>query len=1008
MILRSLVRVGVCTAIVWLLSAGLVVQADELDGIRALEAKYRALLDAGRDAEAETYARATLLVVERDFPHEPGMIAAASVNIAIALERQAKYAEAEPLYRKALAIQERIDGPNHPNVADTLGNLAGIYLHRFQFDRCEQVCNRALKIRETQLGPNHLDLVYSLDMLSKLCDAQARFEEAIGHLKRAVRILDVNPKAPFLLRDGTMVHLANACNQVGRNAEAELIYKQSLKLEEQTLGPNHPHLRHSLASLGELCCKQRRFAEAETYLRRALKIGEQSYGRDHHKNSVLLMSLGSLFNDQNRNAEALEYYERALKIEEQQSEPDQLLVSDLVQNIALQFTNQGKWDDALRNYQRALTIYQKHLGNSHPKVASSLNNLGYLQEEMGNLEQAEKYYDRALKQLLDGNFNIPLQCKLHRSLSRIKQRQGRDDESLIDLQRVLKLADQMRATYSGGDEDRSRAYEVFKSDHERMIRLQSIRENFAESFAAAEHFRARSLTDQIALQGADLLARVPPEQAKQLRDRERAAQLAVATLEQELKSLVSQSKLSDAEKQAEEQRLTTALAAARGEVIEAYRAIRNASPGYRTVAGQDFKSVGVEQLQPWLQQRNALLLQYFFGVDGGYLFVIPPDGSPRIVRLNISKRIAKQLRCEEGPLTRERLDVVLHIGGKPVNEAIADQDEESNARLHDRLALLWELLVPARQREELVSGKYQRLIVVPDAGLENLPFDALVVKTNNGEPEYLLDVGPPIMTAPSATLLHNLSQAPPSSSLNKEQPVLSASNPIYPHSKEANVTRDNLAALSPAAQFAILRSELKSLSHTANETDWLAENLKPAGLITGKLKGANATELAVRTYAKDRQIVHFACHGITDQTHGNLFGALALTPGPTSKSNPQDDGFLTLAEIYELNLKGCELAILSACETNIGPQQQGEGVFALSRGFLVAGARRVIASNWIVDDESTANLVSVFGSLLAKQHKAEQPFDYAQALHDAKRWLRKQDKWKHPYYWGTFTLVGPN
>ena len=55
-----------------------------------------------------------------------------------------------------------------------------------------------------------------------------------------------------------------------------------------------------------------------------------------------------------------------------------------------------------------------------------------------------------------------------------------------------------------------------------------------------------------------------------------------------------------------------------------------------------------------------------------------------------------------------------------------------------------------------------------------------------------------------------------------------------------------------------------------------------------------------------------------------------------------DDGFLTLAEIYQLDLRRCELAILSACETNFGPQQQGEGVWAISRGFLVAGSRRQV------------------------------------------------------------------
>ncbi len=130
-----------------------------------------------------------------------------------------------------------------------------------------------------------------------------------------------------------------------------------------------------------------------------------------------------------------------------------------------------------------------------------------------------------------------------------------------------------------------------------------------------------------------------------------------------------------------------------------------------------------------------------------------------------------------------------------------------------------------------------------------------------------------------------------------------------------------------------------------------------------------------------------------------------MMPG---KAGSADDGFLTLREIYQLNLKGCELAILSACETNFGPQQQGEGVWALSRGFLVAGARRVVASNWLVDDEAGATLVSYFCGVLAEAQKQGQTVDYAEALQRAKRSLRQQSKWQSPYYWATLVLVGPN
>ena len=74
----------------------------------------------------------------------------------------------------------------------------------------------------------------------------------------------------------------------------------------------------------------------------------------------------------------------------------------------------------------------------------------------------------------------------------------------------------------------------------------------------------------------------------------------------------------------------------------------------------------------------------------------------------------------------------------------------------------------------------------------------------------------------------------------------------------------------------------------------------------------------------------------------------------------------------------------------------------------MAGSRRTVATNWLVDDEEAANLVSYFCGSLAGAEKEGQPVDYAAALQKAKRWVRQQEKWQSPYYWGAFVLVGPN
>ena len=101
-----------------------------------------------------------------------------------------------------------------------------------------------------------------------------------------------------------------------------------------------------------------------------------------------------------------------------------------------------------------------------------------------------------------------------------------------------------------------------------------------------------------------------------------------------------------------------------------------------------------------------------------------------------------------------------------------------------------------------------------------------------------------------------------------------------------------------------------------------------------------------------------------------------------------------------------ELAVLSACETNAGVTIETEGVFALSRGFLAAGARRVVASQWAVEDRSTAEMIGSFFQRIAEAERAGRAVDYAGALRDAKRAIRARPEWAHPYYWAPFVLSG--
>ena len=171
------------------------------------------------------------------------------------------------------------------------------------------------------------------------------------------------------------------------------------------------------------------------------------------------------------------------------------------------------------------------------------------------------------------------------------------------------------------------------------------------------------------------------------------------------------------------------------------------------------------------------------------------------------------------------------------------------------------------------------------------------------------------------------------------------------------------------------------------------------------LSGAAAREPAVRAALAGRRYVHLATHGFTDVSPERLLAGLVLSPPPAPAAGGEDDGVLELFEIHRLALD-CDLAMLSACETAKGPRVAGEGSFALSRAFLAAGSRRVVASLWKVDDRAAPLVVGRLFAAVAAADRGSRPCDYAGALRQAKLAVRRDPRWSDPFYWAPFVLSG--
>ena len=1058
--LRKRAESGVLAALLMLTALAGTSRADaELDALAELESQYSAHWEAKRYDQAIAVAEELVERARRNFADNAKLRIITLNYLARANEVSRRIDAAANAYREVIEINEKANGPNHATVADAINELANLYYNAGDFRKAEEWYLRALPIREQAQGAEHPDMAMACHNLAGAYMFAGRYADSETYYRRALAIREKTIGLDDPATVETLNNLGLLMYWQARYGEAETFHKQTLAARKKLFGANDPRVADSYNNLGNVHYALGNFAESESFHKQSLDIRLKALGPRHADVGQTLHNLGLLYLQEDRYADAKLYLEQGLAVRTQALGPAHFDVGDSLKTLGDYNTFFENYEEAADYYSRANKIYTEGLGENHPRVAGCHHSLGVLNQLMKRFGEAETHYQRALeiwkkvhggdhpeignvyyklgelrfqqKRLPEALEFATRAIEIHdrfgeaathcspnyRQRAQIYWALGKKEEAIADLKRAIELTERQRGQASGDEQTRSAGFERASGPFEMMVGWQAELGHVDEAYSVLERGRARSLVDQLHTQGIDLLADVPREQADKLRTRDAQLKRQVSALQSKLESLGSEGNLPAAQRDRQREQLIEQMAIAQTELVEVYRDMRNVSPAYRLAVSQDYRPLPLAELQSWIAAQDAVLLEYLIGYDASFVLVVSPSETT-LTRIELSAEQAKACGVEPGPLTVTKLDEIWQLGDTSVVQLLGKP--QPSAKLDERLALLWELLVPAAARELLVGGKCQRLYLVPDGRLSSLPFDTLIVERGE-RPKYLVDVGPATIYAPSATVLVNLANRSSASELSA-QPVLTVADAVY-GAAAPDATRSGgraggrangrsggnasaSSSRSARSRYGLAGGELQPLPYTATESTWVRENFTDRGVKAVGLRGEKATEVNVRGNVAGREILHFACHGLVDQTYGNFFGALALTPGRES-AGTDDDGFLTLAEIYALKLSRCELTILSACQTNVGPQQRGEGLYGLSRGFLVAGSRRVVASNWLVDDEAAATMMSVFCSAIAKSKQKQESVDYAESLRAAKRRIRQDERWQSPYYWGTFVLIGP-
>lgn len=427
-------------------------------------------------------------------------------------------------------------------------------------------------------------------------------------------------------------------------------------------------------------------------------------------------------------------------------------------------------------------------------------------------------------------------------------------------------------------------------------------------------------------------------------------------------------------------------------------------------AQSQLRALSVADIQRQLLDEQHLLLEYALGAERSYVWVIGKESFDCFALPAKDVIEAKALRLH-ALLSRQPENVV------------ADPSEEFN-RLSQELSEL--LLQPVASK---LAG--QRLLIVADGALKQVPFSVLPAPEKAAtsprsakSPKRFVPVPMlaqhEIVNLPSAATglwLRRRHQQQPSYKTEGARSVAVIADPVFGkydervaaradagaarssmvHSLGAVLTR--LRDLDLPAAFGLTRSQSPLLGARLPAARQEAEAIARIVPQSAKLLdfAANRT-MALSGMLANYPILHFATHGFLHPDNPALSGLLL---SQVNERGEAINGMLLNQEISRLNLPA-ELVVLSACDTGVAETQSNEAYSSVAHSFLNAGAHRVVASLWKVNDAATAELMQRFYQQLFNR-SSHRP---AAALREAQLEMLRTGKWKQPFYWAAFVLQG--
>lgn len=892
-------------------------------------------------------------------------------------ESLSQYSAAIETYQKAIPLWQAAQDIQGEGM--TLSNLGLVYLGQADYANALRCIEQCLPLRQKAgdiEGEGYTQIIYAtiLNALGETDRAAACLEKTLG-IGRSLQHKRLTGYGLYHL--GVLAYNQN-------DLQRALDYqRESLELRRQYV--NTTELAASLNQLGEIYYGLGDFQQSLVYLNEALAIARKSGNRSSE--ATVLESFGVINIRLGDYAKAEEYFNQALGLAK--------AIGDRSKE-AVQMIRLGDVYAARRENQQALGFYEQAL-----QLCRAIGNRqieSVLLFKIGGIQGQLKKYDDALKQLqaaleLSRSLKENAQeTEVLAAIARVEAAQGKLQSAKTKLEAALGMIENTRRNLRVNDLRAAflatrRDLAEFYVDLLMKMKANASNESYAgQALLASEQFRARSLIDLLTESRAEIRDGANSELLVQ----ERNVRQKISDKSEALRLMMNRKSSSDQAAAIEKE-----LSALIGQLKEVQAQIRTKNPHYAALTQP--QPLTLAEIQGLLES-DTVLLEYLLGKERSFLWVVSKSeiASYELPRQTAIETVARR---------------VYELFNRSHERAVRGQAQLAAAELSQMV------LGPAAGK---IAGK--RLLIVADGALQYVPFAALPepltaerdTESGRKTPQSLIATLQPLITnheiinLPSASVLPLLRQE---NSATAKNAVAIFADPVFQNEdqrvklavaqKDSKFNTQDMIADRTRSELVRSGSETGSfefarLPYTRQEADEIFSLIGSGhGLKAIDFKASRAT--AINAELNQYRILHFATHGLLNSQHPELSG---LVLSLVDENGQPQDGFLRLHDIYNLNLKA-DLVVLSACRTALGKEINGEGLIGLTRGFMYAGARSVIASLWDVRDEATAELMKRFYQNMLKQ--GQQP---SAALRAAQISVMQDPRWAAAYFWAGFTMQG--